>query len=281
MVLTPSICRRPRRIDLAVFSDIASLQSDPLRGREPQSLVEGVTKGAPEIKAHCVRTGCKKLIDPSPERGNVQSMKALRLFLVGLLIAATSLFAASVANAGQLSTAGASISWDDSTFYEPSSCTSYLFTYTATNKVLFADIKITNKFNDEVGGTIFFGPNSGKASVQVCTGKDLSGAKVVLKVTGSASYGGTDDIVSTPITFLSRSGAPSTTPAPTVTVTATPAPAPTVTVTATPAPAPTVYITNPSDKNLTDLVSSLKSQVSLLNAKVKRICAIKPKPKGC
>ena len=59
MVLTPSICRRPRRIDLAVFSDIASLQSDPLRGRVRQSLVEGVTTGAPEIKAHCVRTGCE------------------------------------------------------------------------------------------------------------------------------------------------------------------------------------------------------------------------------
>ena len=59
MVLTSSICRRPRRRDLAVFSDIASLQSDPLRGREQQSLVEGVTTGGPEIKAHFVRTGCK------------------------------------------------------------------------------------------------------------------------------------------------------------------------------------------------------------------------------
>jgi hypothetical protein len=48
-----------------------------------------------------------------------------------------------------------------------------------------------------------------------------------------------------------------------------------------PAPAPTVYVTNPSDKNLIDLVTSLKSQVKLLNAKVKRICAVKPKPKGC
>ncbi len=62
MVLTPSICRRPRRIDLAVFSDIASLQSDPPRGREQQSLVEGVTTGGPEIKAHFVRTGCKSLL---------------------------------------------------------------------------------------------------------------------------------------------------------------------------------------------------------------------------
>jgi hypothetical protein len=54
-----------------------------------------------------------------------------------------------------------------------------------------------------------------------------------------------------------------------------------VTVTATPAPAPTVYITNPSDKNLADLVTSLKSQVNLLNAKLKKICSAKPKPKNC
>jgi hypothetical protein len=198
-------------------------------------------------------------------------MKTFRLFLVGILITTTSLLAVSVANAGQLSTAGASISWDDSTFYMPSGCTRYNFSYTATNKVLLANIKITNKFNDEVGSTTFFGPNSGSVSVQVCSNNDLTGTKVDLVVRGSSTYGGTDGIVSTPITFLSRSSSPA----------ATPAPAPTVTVTATPAPAPTVYLTNPSDKNLSDLVSSLKGQVNLLNAKLKKICAVKPKPKGC
>jgi hypothetical protein len=64
-------------------------------------------------------------------------------------------------------------------------------------------------------------------------------------------------------------------------VTATPVPAPTVTVTATPAPAATVYITNPANQTLTDLVTSLKGQVGLLNAKIKKICSAKPKPKGC
>ena len=57
-----------------------------------------------------------------------------------------------------------------------------------------------------------------------------------------------------------------------------PTPAPTVTVTATPAP---IYITNPADQTLADLVTSLKSQLSLLNSKLKKICAVKPKPKGC
>ena len=77
-------------------------------------------------------------------------------------------------------------------------------------------------------------------------------------------------------------------PAPTVTVTATPAPAPTVTVTATPAPAPTVYTVNPADQSLADMVKTLTNvvksqtgQISTLNAKLKKICSAKPKPKGC
>jgi hypothetical protein len=77
-------------------------------------------------------------------------------------------------------------------------------------------------------------------------------------------------------------------PAPTVTVTATPAPAPTVTVTATPAPAPTVYTVNPADQSLADMVKTLTNvvrsqtgQLSTLNAKLKKICSAKPKPKGC
>jgi len=74
---------------------------------------------------------------------------------------------------------------------------------------------------------------------------------------------------------------PKPTPAPTVTVTAIPAPAPTVTVTATPAPAPTVYVKNPADLALSDSIARLQIQVSTLNAKLKKICAAKPKPKGC
>jgi hypothetical protein len=80
---------------------------------------------------------------------------------------------------------------------------------------------------------------------------------------------------------LGISGTTSTTPTPTVTITATPAPAPTVTITATPAPAPTVFVANPADKPMSDLIISLKSQVALLNSKLKKICAVKPRPKAC
>lgn len=59
MELRSSICRGPRRSDLAVFSDIASGQSDPQRGREVKVLAEGLTLGGPEVKAHFVRVKCK------------------------------------------------------------------------------------------------------------------------------------------------------------------------------------------------------------------------------
>jgi hypothetical protein len=88
-------------------------------------------------------------------------------------------------------------------------------------------------------------------------------------------YGGYIPLASTP------TPTPFPTPAPTVTVTATPAPAPTVTVTATPAPAPTVYVKNPVDLDLSDSIARLQIQVSTLNAKLKKICAAKRKPKGC
>jgi hypothetical protein len=114
-----------------------------------------------------------------------------------------------------------------------------------------------------------------------------TGTQICLTVTLSAGAG--KSTVCNSVKFLQQNSSPSPNatvtatpaPAPTVTVTATPAPAPTVTVTATPAPAATVYLTNPSDKALSDLVSLLKSQVSSLNAKIKKICAVKPKPKGC
>ena len=220
-------------------------------------------------------------------------MKKLRLVLLASILVFSTVVVISNANAGQLSSsAGVSVTWDDASLYQPSSsCTGYLFNYTAAPRVLFADIEITNRYNDKIGSAIIFGGKSGTVSVQVCPNKDFTGTKVALIIKGGT--GGSDDVVSTPITLLSRSTttttppAPTVTvtaqpaPAPTVTVTAQPAPAPTVTVTAQPAPAPTVYITNPSDQNLSDLVSSLKAQVTLLNAKVKKICAAKPKPRGC
>jgi hypothetical protein len=204
-------------------------------------------------------------------------MKLLRILLAGLLILTGTIFSVAPANAGQLTGAEITISWDDSSLFEPPSvasgnCTSYSFKYTMTTRVLFADIIIKNRFNDKIGSTILSGvttPGSGEKSVQLCPGKDLSGSKVVLEVVGRT--GTSNEILSTPITFLSRTATPEAKPSPT----------PTKTVTATPSPTPTVYVTNPADANLKGEMLLLRGQIIALNLKLKKICSAKPKPKGC
>ena len=60
-----------------------------------------------------------------------------------------------------------------------------------------------------------------------------------------------------------------------------PTPTPTVTITAQPSPAPTVTITaQPSNSNV-ESIGTLKAQIKILQTRLKKICAIKPKPKGC
>jgi len=65
----------------------------------------------------------------------------------------------------------------------------------------------------------------------------------------------------------------------------TPIPTPTPTVTPssklTPTPSTTIYLSNPADKSLSILIENLKTQISLLNTKILKICNVKPKPKGC
>lgn len=185
----------------------------------------------------------------------MQFMKTLRLFLVGLLIATTSLIAVSVANAGQINATGATISWDDSALYVPGSCSAFKFNVAMDSSIWQVSLSINNKYGDIVASrSSTYG--SGQVSLQICTGKDLTGTVLIASVTTQQVV---NFIYEKPITFLSRATTPTVSP--------------------TPAPAPTV--TNPADKTLTDLVTSLKGQVNLLNAKLQKICTVKPKPKGC
>ena len=81
--------------------------------------------------------------------------------------------------------------------------------------------------------------------------------------------------------YLPPTPTPTPTSTPRVTITASPAPAPTVTVTARPSPASTVYVSNPVDEELRTLVSNLNAEVSQLKKRLKKICGVKPKPRGC
>ena len=205
-------------------------------------------------------------------------MKALRLLLVGLLITITSVFATSNASAGELTVLGAKLTWSDK-MYVSDGCSRYDFNYSNGTGVEL--LSLAFELNDPFGrnltswSEIGIKPNvSGTWNRQICSYAFTNGTgpyviKLTVKDFASTQRQETKEIYFLPL--------PTATPAPTATL----KPAPTVTVTATPAPAPTVTVTNPADKTLTDLVTSLKGQVSLLNAKVKKICSAKPKPKGC
>jgi hypothetical protein len=127
-------------------------------------------------------------------------------------------------------------------------------------------------------------------------GSDFANATAPLTMTLIVKrFGGLGDLITSgTLTLLAKPGSSPlpgavASPAPTVTVTASPRPAPTVTVTASPLPAPTVTVTAQANSDLlmSQLeVSNLKLGIlekenASLKAKVKKICSAKPKPKGC
>jgi len=217
---------------------------------------------------------------------------------VSLLIASTSLFTVSAKGANSSVTLSCvTFSWPD-TIYRPLSGGTVVFNLTYKNNctydVLSAKYILIDKFGSSVASDAFIGLKAGVTANQSQSWMEFLLARgtepfaLRFSVEHFGSFGISNPApVSVPFKFTERTAVlPS--PIPTVTITATPAPAPTVTITATPAPAPTVYMANPADQSLTEMVKTLTnvvksqtSQLSTLNAKLKKICAAKPKPKGC
>jgi hypothetical protein len=216
----------------------------------------------------------------------------IKLALIALLAFTIPGISANSASADGLSVLGGTVSWPD-TMYVATGCSKYEIQYANGTGVelLSLGFDLTDPYGASVAWDSQIGIKagiSGSWDIQICSWKFTNGnGPYTMKVTVK-DYAGTARSATKQIMFLTAPGAakPSAsnalpTPAPTVTVTARPEPAPTVTVTARPEPAPTVYATNPADENLKALVASLQSQISLLNSKLKKICASKPKPKGC
>jgi hypothetical protein len=218
----------------------------------------------------------------------IRKHRLLFVFFATFTLVFNSIITPNSAFAGELTTLGVKVSWSDPLYEAPTSqrSTQYLLEYTTPDGVLKGDVSIVNIYGAVLnaaglptGFSGIKGAHSGSFTVLVFNSDasplNWTGTKICLEVT-LRSGAGTSTVCKS-VTFLQQNSSPS----PTASVKATPAPAPTVTVTATPAPAATVYLTNPSDKTLSDLVALLKNQVNKLNAKVKKICAVKPKPKGC
>jgi len=214
-------------------------------------------------------------------------MKTLRLFLVGLLIATTSLFAVSAKAAdSSMTLSGVTLSWP-SVIYKVESVS--IVTFTVKNNsgydLLSAKYDLVDRFGTSVaydsalsvvkGGTT----TMNSIWLDAFISKSAAPYKLQFAIQFYSSTGlGTPAPISVPFEFADRSGAPpvlSATPAPTVTVTATPAPAPTVTVAAK---------STFSDFDVQSLNAKLANAIidlKKVNAKLKKICSAKPKPKGC
>jgi hypothetical protein len=224
----------------------------------------------------------------------------IRILLLSLILLFTgSVFVSTAARADSLDVLGGVVTWPDK-MYLPDGCSSFAFQYRNNTGVELLQLGfiISDPFGRSVEreSQIGIGPNkSGTWNVQMCSFDFKNGlGPYIIKVFVS-DYSSTQREVQKEIYFLpipnsagSGSSGSGLNPVPTVTVTAKPAPAPTVTVTATPAPAPTVYTVNPADQSLADMVKTLTNvvrsqtgQLSTLNAKLKKICSAKPKPKGC
>lgn len=211
-------------------------------------------------------------------------MKSLKLISMGVITALVTILVSANANAGQITATGASITWDDSSLYAPVACSKFNFDIVIDKSIWQVSLSIKNKFGDIVAGSSSTYGN-GQISLQVCTGKDLTGTVLVAEIVDQKVV---TTIYEKPITFLSRTALPTPTPVPSVKT--TPTPVPTVTITATPVPAPTVTVTAQPVQSPTDwaALESLKAELAItkndlktLKSKLMKICSTKPKPKGC
>ena len=135
-------------------------------------------------------------------------MKKLAIASVAVVFA--TLLSIQSAQAGQLSTNDASISWDESNFYYPSGSSTLTFNYNLANSVLFASIKVTNKFGDNVGSAFLNGTGtSGAKSLQLYSNLGATPEFAPFLLSFEVQQrSGKADIVTAPLNFISRSATP-------------------------------------------------------------------------
>jgi hypothetical protein len=215
----------------------------------------------------------ERLVSSKSPRTKVALVTLSLIFGVGIIFAPAS-------RADSLDVLGGVVSWPDK-MYLPDGCSNFSFQYKNNTGVelLQLGFVLADPYGRKVSDESQIGIASGKSgnwNKQMCSSAFKNGLgpyemKVFVK-----DFSSTQRELTKNIFFLAIPGStPSSSP------TLNPTPAPTVTVTAKPEPAPTVYVANPADQTLATQVTSLTAQVKVLNAKLKKICSAKPKPKGC
>lgn len=157
------------------------------------------------------------------------------------------------ASAGQLSTGGVAVTWDDTTLIKPTACSRIIFNFTADSTVNYGLLTFYTPTGLQLGQGMTDPSNPGIATVQVCPGQDFAGATLKLNVVKKYNYAtGEVFAVSTPVTFLESATATTTTLSPTYQISA-----------------------------LMTAVTSLQNQLTTVKAKLAKVCKVKPKPKYC
>lgn len=212
----------------------------------------------------------------------------MRLTLIGLVTAATSIFALPAKAADTSITNGCvTFTWPN-TIYRPLPLGSVSFGLSYKNnctyEILNAKYQLVDKFGTSLATDGIIGLKSGVTSNQSQTWLEFFLSKGAEPLTlrfiveNYAGFGISNPVpIIIPFKFEERIVA-SPTPRPSVTVTAQPTPAPTVTVTAQPTQSTTDRL---AIQTLSESLSIIQNELNVLKVKIKKICAFKPKPKGC
>jgi len=189
-----------------------------------------------------------------------------------------SVFVAPSSRADSLEVLGGVVSWPD-TMYFPDGCSNFSFQYKNNTGVRLLQLGfiITDPFGRKVedDSEIGIDPNkSGTWNKQICSFDFKNGLGPYVMKVYVEDYSSTQREITKDIYFTAIPGSTSGSSS-----VLKPTPAPAVTVTAKPEPAPTVTL-NPEPALLARIMV-LESELNVAKSKLKRICAVKPKPKFC
>jgi len=126
-----------------------------------------------------------------------------------LAISLGGVWLASPAHAGQLDVAGAKLSWEDQTFYEPVGCSRFTLNYEngAEGKIFKLEYSITSRFGDQVARDSVVGIDAGLSGTfnpQICSNRLRDGLGPYTVTLRIEDYAGSSREASSPLTFLSR-----------------------------------------------------------------------------
>ena len=140
-----------------------------------------------------------------------------RLAVLGAAVALVSgalVGVAAPANAGQLDVQGATLSWDDATFYMPTGCSRFKFNWSngTGRRILQLSMTLTDPYGDSVANDSKIGIESGTAGFfdeQICNHQLENGLgpyRVTLTIEDYTSLGGGAWSSSADLNFIPRPG---------------------------------------------------------------------------